>query len=49
MAIRIAGPDRDDGRAPASRAIAQASGAAIAPMSANGSADAHGDGPEHGE
>ena len=39
-------PDGDDGGAPASRAIAQVSGAAIAPISANGSAEAQATSPK---
>ena len=45
MAIRIPAPTAIDGRTPASRPIAHASGAASDPMMANGSAEANGVGP----
>ena len=46
IATRIPAPTATNGRAPASRAIAQVSGAASAPMSANGAADAHATSPK---
>src|SRR5258706_14392409 len=45
IAVRIPAPTAIDGRAPASRPIAHASGAASDPMRANGSAEANGVGP----
>ncbi len=44
-AVRIPAPTATSGRAPASRAIAQVSGAASAPISANGAADAQATSP----
>ncbi len=46
MATRIPAPIATNGRAPASRAITQVSGAAIAPMSANGTAEAQATSPK---
>ena len=46
IATRIPAPTATNGRAPASRAIAQVSGAASAPISANGAADAHATSPK---
>ena len=46
IATRTPAPTDTNVRAPASRAIAQVSGAAIEPMSANGSADAQATSPK---
>ena len=45
MAIRTPAPTATTALAPASRAIAQVSGAAVAPIRTKGAADAHGCGP----
>src|SRR6476661_5249574 len=45
IAVRIPAPSATEPGAFASRAMAQASGAATAPVIANGSADAHATGP----
>ena len=46
IATRTPAPTATNGRAPASRAIAQVSGAAIAPIRANGAADAQATSPK---